>query len=260
MIGVARDGRVARLTLDRGDGRNPLSLALLRRLRAELLALDEDESLSAVILAAAGGNFSVGFDLKDPDVAAMGTAGAGARRRAAKVGPQACAALEALEPVTIAAVDGHCVGGGVALAVACDFIVAGRDARFLIPEIDRGMNMSWGALPRLVNLVGPAWTKRLCIAAETITAEQAAEIGLVTWLVESGTAQTAAAEIAARIAAKPPVAVRMIKRGVNAYANALARAASDMDGDQFALATFTDDFAEGVASFVGRRPPRFTGE
>ncbi len=260
MIGVARDGRVARLTLDRGDGRNPLSLALLRRLRAEAVALDEDESLSAVILAAAGGNFSVGFDLKDPDVAAMGTAGAGARRRAAKVGPQACAALEALEPVTIAAVDGHCVGGGVALAVACDFIVAGRDAQFLIPEIDRGMNMSWGALPRLVNLIGPAWTKRLCIAAEAITAEQAADIGLVTWLVEAGTAQAAAAEIAQRIAAKPPIAVRMIKRGVNAYANALARTAADMDGDQFALATFTADFAEGVSSFVARRPPRYTGE
>ncbi|MGQ3031483.1 MAG: enoyl-CoA hydratase/isomerase family protein, partial [Ferrovibrionaceae bacterium] len=83
---------------------------------------------------------------------------------------------------------------------------------------------------------------------------------LVTYLVDAGAAQAAAAEIAGRIAAKPPIAVRMIKRGVNAYANALARAATDMDGDQFALATFTADFAEGVASFVSRRPPHYTGE
>lgn len=261
MIETNIDGRIAEITLGRGDGKNALSLELLRELLATLRSLEENDSLSAVILTAQGPNFSVGFDLTCPEMAdlLLTGAGAGARRRQARLGPRVCQTIEDLEPVVIAAVEGHCIGGGVALAAACDLIVAGEGARFMLPEIDRGMNLSWGAVPRLINLVGPAWAKRFIITGEAWTAAQAFERGLAQELAMAGDALSRARALARTIADKPPLAVRLIKQGANAYANALSGLAADAKGDQFALATFSDDFREGIASFLERRQPRFTG-
>lgn len=203
--------------------------------------------------------FSVGFDLKDPLRERLMAAGAGERLAAAKVGQKLCRAWAALEPLTIVAVEGHCIGGGTALAVACDLIVAGGEARFLVPEIERGMNMSWQSVPRIVNLVGPARAKRICILAEPLDAATGLDWGLVQYAAPAGGARARALELAAVAAAKPPIPVRMIKRGVEAYASALVHAASQMDADQFALATLSEDYREGVESFLEKRPPRYTG-
>ncbi|MFC3226612.1 enoyl-CoA hydratase/isomerase family protein [Marinibaculum pumilum] len=252
--------RIAIVTLDRGDGRNPMSYAVMRRLTEVALDLAENEHLSAIVLSGTSSVFSVGFDLKDPLRAQLATAGAGQRLSAAKVGQKLCRAWAALEPLTIVAVEGHCIGGGTALAVACDLIVAGQGARFLVPEIDRGMNMSWQSVPRITNLVGPARAKRICILAEPVDAQTGADWGLVQYLAPAGGALQKALEVAAVAAAKPPIPVRMIKRGVEAYASALVHATSQMDADQFALATMSDDYREGVESFLEKRPPRYTGE
>lgn len=256
---IERRGRVAIVRFDRGDGRNALSLAAIRELTRVARDLEEDDELSAVVLTGSPKVFSFGFDLADPKLAEITQAGVGTRRRASQLGGKMCRAWERLEPLTICAVEGHCIGGGVALAISCDLVVAAESARFVVPEIDRGMNLGWGAVPRLVNLVGPARAKQIAIVADPVPAVEAERLGLVQEVAPPGQALDRALAMAEKVAAKPPVAVRMIKQGVNAYAGALTEAASRMDSDQFALATLSEDFAEGIGSFLQKRPPKFSG-
>jgi enoyl-CoA hydratase/carnithine racemase len=176
-----------------------------------------------------------------------------------RIGPDMCAAWEALDQVTIAAVEGFCLGGALALAVACDFRIAGAGAHFRLPEIPLGMNMSWHAQPRLVNLIGPARAKQLVIFGEKVTAREALAWGLIEAAVPDGEALAEALAWAARVAALPPLSVRMAKRAITQTATALNPLGTFMDGDQYALAALSEDHREAVAAFFEKRPPRFTG-
>lgn len=256
-ITIERTGRIANVRFDQGDRANALSLDIMRRLTACAEELAELEDLSAVVLSGGAENFCLGFDLKDPEVAALADAGLATRRRAFQTGRKMCRAWAELEPITIAAIDGWCVGGGLALAVALDLRVASPSARFYAPEIERGMNMSWGSVPRVVNLVGPARAKRLLALAERVAANDARGWGLVDDVAANPL--DAAAARAAQAAAMPPTALRMIKQAVDAYAGALAETASWADYDQFALSRTTADHEEGVAAFLEGRAPRFSG-
>jgi enoyl-CoA hydratase len=165
-----------------------------------------------------------------------------------------------MEQITIAAIEGFCIGGGVALAVALDFRIIGRDAHLRVPEIGLGMNMSWQSIPRMLHLIGPARTKQAVILADQrITAQEAFEWGLVEEVVDSGGAFNAAMAMATKVAAQPPISVAMTKLTINRLTHALDDLASHMDVDQFALASLTEDHKEGVAAFLGRRRPRFKG-
>jgi enoyl-CoA hydratase/carnithine racemase len=171
-----------------------------------------------------------------------------------------CRAWWDMEQVTIAAIEGPCIGGGVALAASLDFRFCSASAHFRIPEVALGMNMSWGSLPRLLALMGPARTKQAVIlAADRITSAEAREWGLVEQVVADGQALTEAMAFAERIAALPPLPVTMTKTSINRLAGALDDLAAHMDTDQFALASLSEDHAEGVAAFLERRKPRFRG-
>lgn len=256
-VTVTKNGRVAHVRFDRGATANPLSLALMRRLTEVARELGEDPELSAVTLCGRADNFCMGFDLKDAETASLRGAGLTERRLAAQTGRKMCAAWSGLEALTISAINGWCVGGGVALAVATDLRVAAPGARFYVPEIERGMNMSWGSVPRIAALTGPARAKRLIVLAEKIDAARAEAWGLVDQIADD--AEAAAMALAERAAAMPPVALRMCKRSVDAFALALAETASAADFDQFVLTQTGEDYAEGVSSFLEGRPPRFTG-
>ena len=171
-----------------------------------------------------------------------------------------CAAWERLEQVTIAAVEGFCIGGGSALVAACDIRVAGSSANFRLPEIPLGMNMSWHSNPRLVNLMGPAKAKLFTILGESLPAPDALDWGLIEKVVEPGSARDEAIDLAARFGALPPVAVRMSKQSIDMAAKALNHATTYMDRDQFALAATSKDQAEAIAAFLEKRTPHFTGE
>ena len=165
-----------------------------------------------------------------------------------------------MEQITIGAIEGFCVGGGVALAVALDFRVMARDAHLRVPEIGLGMNMSWQSVPRMLHLIGPARTKQAVILADDrISAEEAHQWGLVEKVTDPGKAFDAAVALATKIAAQPPISVAMTKLTVNRLAHALDDLAGHMDLDQFALTSLTEDHKEGVAAFLERRKPRFEG-
>lgn len=254
------EDRIAVVRFSRGDKANALSLDLMAELTRAARELDGEADLSAVVLAHEGPNFTLGFDLKDPKTAALRDAPLAEKRIALRAGPDMCRAWAELEPMTIGAIEGWCVGGGVALAAALDLRVAAQDATFYAPEIERGMNMSWNSVPRLVNLIGPAKTKRVTVLAERIGAERALDWGLVDEVAATGDAFDRAMGFARRLAELPPVPVRMCKQGVNAAADALTLATSIMDRDQFALAFGSADAEEAINAFFENRTPKFTGE
>lgn len=257
-VSVQRDGRIAVVRFDSGHKANALSIKTMRALLAVARGLEAEHTLSAVVLAGGPDNFSLGFDLRD--ASGVSKLKLGERREAQALGPRLCAAWEELEAMTFVAVEGWCVGGGVALAAAFDLRVAADGATFYIPEIERGMNMSWGSLPRIVNLVGPARAKQMVVLADRVPAQQAHDWGFVQYRTEPGKAFDQAMLLAHRAASMPPVQLRMCKQGINAYANALARASSTMDRDQYLLAQTSADFAEGVSSFLEKRPAQYRGE
>src|SRR5262245_58489423 len=184
----------------------------------------------------------------------------GTLRRHLKLGPRLTKAWQDMEQITIGAIEGFCIGGGVSLAVALDFRIMARDAHMRLPEIALGMNMSWQSMPRMLHLIGPARTKQaVLLADQRITAKECCDWGLVEEVVDPGTTFDAAMVLAAKIAAQPPLPVAMTKLTVNRLAHALDDLASHMDSDQFALASMTEDHKEGVAAFLERRKPSFGG-
>ena len=253
------DGRIATVRFDRGNKSNALSFEVIDELTDAALTLDADADISAVILTGAAGLFTLGFDLKDPETHALTEVGLAEQRQRLRAGRRMCAAWTGLEPITIVAIEGWCIGGGVALAVACDFRVVAEGATLYTPEIERGMNMSWGSVPRITALLGPAKAKRVVVLAERIAAAQAVDWGLADELAPKGKAVEAAARMAQRIAALPPVAVRMCKQAIEQAAHPLAEAVSVMDRDQFALIQRGEDFHEAVQAYFEKRDPNFTG-
>jgi enoyl-CoA hydratase len=258
--GLGPEGRIAVVRFDRGDGINALSPEALRQLTSAARSFEDDGGTSVVVLTGGAKAFSAGFDLKDPEGRARKTMDIGALRRHLKLGPRLSHAWQEMEQITIGAIEGFCIGGGVALAVALDFRVMARDAHLRVPEIGLGMNMSWQSIPRMLHLIGPARTKQAVILADQrISAPEAYQWGLVEEVVDPGKAFEAAMAMATKVAAQPPLSVAMTKLTVNRLAHVLDDLASHMDVDQFALASLTEDHKEGVEAFLGRRKPKFKG-
>ena len=258
-VSVERNGRIAAVTLDRGTKANALSLAVMRELTDVARGFEEDPDISAIILRGRSDNFCLGFDLKDPEFAALRDAPLSKRRAAFSVGARMCKAWEDLEPLTICAIEGWCVGGGAALAVSTDLRVMSENAVFYVPEVERGLNMSWGSVPRIANLVGPARAKRLVALGEKLPADKAEIWGLADRVTADGTAYGVALAMAETAAALPPVALRMCKKAVDTYVNALAPAATAMDADQFALSHASADADEAITAFLEGRSAKLEG-
>jgi enoyl-CoA hydratase len=229
------EGRLARLTLNRPERRNAFSAELMREMIAAAGELAARRDVDAVIVSGSGGVFSAGADLKDGSRWAGG-APLLEQRETASLGGRMARAWEELPQVTVAAIEGYAVGGGLALAVALDWRLVSREAFVSLPEISLGIPLTWGTLPRLVNLVGPARAKRLAILCERISAADALAMGLVDEVCEPGAALRAAEKWAQKALDKPKHSVMMTKETVNAYASIGAHAVSHMAPDQLELA------------------------
>ena len=256
---TSRAGPIATVTLNRPDARHSLNTALMRELAevASLLRLRHD--LLAVILTGGEENFSAGADLGGLSVDAP-AASLLQRRAAVMAGPDMCRAWEDIEAVTIVAIEGYCIGGACALAAACDFRIMGEGGYFRLPEVPLGISMSWRSIPRIVALIGPARAKRFVMFGEKTPAQTCLDWGFIDELTPKGGALAAAMQWAEKVAALPPLPVRMTKEAVNANAAANPYAGIYMDRDQYLLTASTRDFREGVGAFFQRRPGRFTGD
>jgi enoyl-CoA hydratase/carnithine racemase len=258
--GLGHAGRIAVVRFDRGDNINALSQQAMRELRDVPRDFEDDLQTSVVILTGSAKAFSAGFDLKDTEGRQRDSLSVGERIHRGRLGPKMCKAWHEMDQVTIAAIEGHCIGGGAALVVSLDFRTCGKSAHFRIPEVELGMNMSWGSIPRLLALMGPARTKQAVIlASDRISAAEALAWGLVEAVVEDGEALSAALAFAERIACQPPIPVRMTKRTVNRFAHALDELGAHMDADQNVLTGLTEDYKEGTSAFREKRKPVFKG-
>jgi len=248
----ASDG-VAVITLNRPEVRNAMSADLMRDMIDCAGHVAGLHDIDVVIVQGAGGHFSAGADLKDASRWGNAEQPFDRQRETAALGYRMARAWEELPQVTLAAIEGYAIGGGLALAVALDWRVLARDAFVSLPEIALGIPLTWGTLPRLVNLVGPARAKRLTILCERIPAEQAVELGLVEWLAPKGKALETAYAVAAQVRALPRNSVRMSKESVNAYASIGAHAASHMAHDQVQLAAASAEARAARQSFAAKR-------
>jgi enoyl-CoA hydratase/carnithine racemase len=245
-------GRVATVVFDRPERRNAFSAELMREMIACARELEARQDVDAVIVTGAAGCFSAGADLKDGSRWAGG-APLLQQRETASLGQRMARAWEELPQMTLAAIEGYAVGGGLALAVALDWRVMARDAFVSLPEISLGIPLTWGTLPRLVNLVGPARAKRLSILCERIGAEAALAMGLIDEVCDKGMAQAVAGKLAESALDKPRHSVRMTKETVNAYAGIGAHAVTYMAHDQLELAAASPESREARQNALRKR-------
>jgi enoyl-CoA hydratase/carnithine racemase len=236
--------------LNRPQTRNAFSLELMRSLTKTAQQLRDEPGLRAVVLCAAGPHFSAGMDLAEVQKSDASKLSLAERRTLAALGERMCQAWEDIPAMTIGAIEGHCIGGGAALAAALDWRVIGSSAWFWLPEIALGLPLGWGALPRLVSLLGPARAKRFIILGERLQGQQALDFGLAEYLVPEGQAEVEALKLAQRVVELPEVAVAMSKQAVNASANALNHLASHMVSDQLALALASEEALAARARFL----------
>jgi enoyl-CoA hydratase/carnithine racemase len=236
-ITIERRDRVAIVRLARPAARNALSIALMRELTRFARDSADDVETDVVILAGGDRFFSAGADLRDPDRWAIEDAPFVAQREVSQVGFKMCKAWEEMPAITIAAIEGYAIGGGLALALACDWRVAAEDAFVTLPEIRLGFPLTWGTIPRIVALAGPALAKRIVILAERIAAPDAHRFGLVDWVSAPGGAFARAEALAADVLAQPRASVRMSKEAINGIAGLLVSLGSNATHDQFVLAS-----------------------
>jgi enoyl-CoA hydratase len=254
-------GHIARLTLNRPDQRNRLSRDMLEQIVAACARVGDDPGVRVVVIVAEGSDFSLGVDLADPGMRAIAAEPIGSRRAQLQLGPRVVRAVRELPQITIAAMHGYCLGGGGCIALACDLRVAAADLRFGMPEVRRGMNMSWRTVPLMVAHFGPARTKELLVAGKMLDADTAVGWGLANrrCAAGAGPAWAAAEEWATEIARDvPPIQATMVKQTVDAVADVMAPLVH-MDTDQFILSQMTEDFREAVLAFLEKRRPLYEG-
>jgi enoyl-CoA hydratase len=256
-VKVEQDGAVAVVTIDNPPV-NALKAQLLEELEAEYDRLDRDDAVRAIVIVGAGEKaFVAGADISEfPALrdAAAGAAG-GSARGLQKLGTR----LDAGRTPTIAAIHGYCLGGGLELAMACDLRVAAEDAQLGQPEIKLGLIPGGGGTQRLPRLVGHGRALYLNLTGDPIPATRAYEWGLVEQVVPREQLREAALELARTLAERSPHAVGVIKELA-----AGTRDGSLADGLKAEAAGFmrclaSEDGAEGVAAFLAKRAPQFTG-
>ncbi len=230
------NSKVATVSFDSGKRSNLLSLDVIRQLTDVAKELGQNKSLMAVILSGGQQNFSFGFDLRDKEFLRLEKLGFEENRDYFQLGKIMCDAWEKLNCLTICEIKGWCVGGGVALATSCDLRIAETAAKFYVPEVERGLNMSWGSVPRLNALLGPAKTKRLLLLAEKINSPTAKDWGLIDSYFGPSNLELETVKLANKATEMPRLPFILTKESINNHTNAIAQATSYNDQDIFGLA------------------------
>ncbi|MFT5196676.1 MAG: enoyl-CoA hydratase/carnithine racemase [Cellvibrionaceae bacterium] len=240
-LNIEKDGPIGRLTLNSPEKLNALSRQRLIDLIDAARWFDQQPEIKVVIIKGEGRAFSAGADLS-------GFAGSSdiSPRDGADLGRRMADALEDMKAISIAAIQGWCVGGALVLASACDLRIATTDARFSIPEIDLGIPLAWGGIPRLVREIGPALTKELVITCRPFDAAEAKSAGFLNRIVEPAQLAAEVEALAHEVAKRPTNPVQITKRHVNAVTAQMVgtmRAWSDADG---LLASYHDPESEAA--------------
>jgi len=250
------DGAVAVVTINRPAALNALDLATLGRLAAVIQEIGEGGSVRAAVVTGAGEKSFVA----GADIAAMEKMSAVEGRAFARFGQEVFAAIENLPIPVIAAVQGFALGGGLELALACDFILAGEKARFGQPEINLGIIPGFGGTQRLPRRIGLGRARELIYSGRMIDAQEALRIGLANRVLPNAELPAAARSLAAELAAKAPVAIQEAKAAINTGADLDLANGCRYESEAFAVCFGTADRAEGMRAFLEKRPAVIKGK
>ena len=251
-IEVGADGDRGSITLNRPEKLNPLSTLTLQELAAAAAWFDERPEVKVVVVAGAGRAFSAGADLG-------GFAGGAGEttvletRANVEWGRRMADAVEGMTAVTIARIHGHCVGGAVVLASACDMRVAAEGTRFSIPEVDLGIPLTWGGIPRLIRELGPAMTKELVMTCRPFDAAEAKAIGFVNRVVPADRLDAEVEELVGRLVSKSAFTLSATKRQTNVIADAMVGMGRTWnDADLFITALRDPESRAAAAAYLQR--------
>jgi enoyl-CoA hydratase len=253
LVLVERDGRTAVVLLNRPKQLNALSGELMGALGAALQELDEDREIRAIVL---GGNeraFAAGADIAE--LAAGTPISLYENRRI-----DAWDAIRAVRTPLVAAVSGFCLGGGCELAMLCDLIVAAESAKFGQPEINLGVLPGAGGTQRLTRAVGKAVAMDMILTGRMLSARDALSFGLVARVVAQEAWLAEAKRVAAEIAARSPISVRLAKEAVDKAFEAPLSVGVEFERRAFYLARASEDATEGLNAFIEKREPEFEGK
>ena len=247
---------VATLTLDRADSLNSLTIPLKEELLSTFRRLARDRDVRAIVLTGAGRAFCAGQDLRErlePDVVPLATE---LRKRYNPL----ILAMRTIEKPIVGAINGVAAGAGASLAFACDIRIAAEGASFLLAFGRLALVPDSGATWLLPRLVGPAKAAELAFTGEALSAVDAERLGLVARVVPLESLLDEAKALAARLAAGAPRAIALTKRALNRSWDATLEESLEYEAWLQGIAGATDDHREGLAAFVEKRPPRFSGK
>ena len=231
---------IGRLTLDQPDKLNPLGTNTLQDI-IDATTWFNKENVSVVIVSGNGRAFTAGFDLREfTNTDSTGKDGA-------VLGREMAEAVDRMKPVTIASLHGYCIGGGVVLASACDLRIASENTTFSIPEVDLGIPLAWGGIPRLVREIGPAMTKELVMTCRPFDAEEAKSLGFINRVVKDADLESQTMNMAEAIRKRPQPVIETTKHQVRAAADDLASTKNERVGEMLIAVANKDSVARSAA-------------
>ena len=235
---------IARVTLNRPEANNTVNQQLARELEEVCCQINQDDDIYVVTVTGAGDKaFCSGSEL-EPEEQRYRPAGA----------------IASIDRPVIAAINGDALGQGLELALSCDIRLASDKARFGLPQVAQGHIPMDGGTQRLSRIVGKGKAMELLLTAETISAEEALEIGLVSKVMPPEKLAGELEELAKNIAARGPIALRYIKEAVNKGLDMTMEQGLRLEADLYFLLHTTADRIEGIRAFRAKRPPRFKGQ
>lgn len=251
---VERQGRIGVVRINHPEALNALDTLVLRELGQAFDAFAADAGIDVVVLTGEGRAFVAGAD-----IAEMSAMTAAEGKAFGRLGADVFRKIELLPQPVIAAVNGFALGGGCELAMACDIRIASAKAKFGQPEVGLGITPGFSGTQRLPRLVGLGKAKELIYTAAVIPAEEALRIGLVNKVVASEALMDEALALAATIASKARLAVRYAKEAINRGIETDIETGIAVEASLFGLCFATADQKEGMAAFLQKRKPDFTG-
>jgi enoyl-CoA hydratase len=247
--------KIGVIKISRPESLNALNKQVLGDLKILLHELDHKRELRAAILTGEGDKaFVAGADIKEMEQLTTAQA-----REMALTGQALLQKMEELPFPIIAAVNGFALGGGLELALACDFMVASMKCRWGLPEVTLGLIPGYGGTQRLTRVLGRGLAKRVAMSGELFTAQQGYEWGLFTQIVEPDQLSAVTMKIAETLASRAPLAVGWAKEAINHGGDRTLAEGLKLEADLFARTFETKDHNEGIQAFSGKRPPQFQG-
>jgi len=253
---VTTEGGIGKVVINRPKVMNALNHQTLTEMAHAFDALKDDDSVRVVLITGSGDKaFIAGADINE--LAKMEAMGA---KDVAFFGQQVFARLERMGKPTVAMINGFALGGGMELALACTLRTASTSARMGLPEVSLGIIPGYGGTQRLARIAGPGVAREWVLTGDMFSADEAHRVGVVNRLFSPAELEEGTLKLVKTLLHRAPVALRLGMEAINRGMNRSQQDGEIMESDMFGLASTTDDMREGMAAFLEKRRPTFTGK